>query len=266
MFKFHQDKKRYFDIQYKNSKEFIIPFVKKYLEFETALKVMEIGCAEAGVLKAFIEEGHLCTGVELSLERIKTAKQFLKAEVKNNRVTFINHDIFDLLENPEYTHQFDLIILKDVIEHLPNQEEFISKLKSFLSPAGFIFFGFPPWQMPFGGHQQMCSNKLAAVLPYYHILPASIYKFLLKIFGESEGTINSLLEIKTTGISIERFKKIVKRTAYKIIAENHFLINPIYKYKFNLKPKRQFKLISAIVYLRNFMTTTSYYLIKPIRI
>jgi 2-polyprenyl-3-methyl-5-hydroxy-6-metoxy-1,4-benzoquinol methylase len=62
-------------------------------------------------------------------------------------------------------------LLKDVIEHIHDQPKLIAWMKSYLAPNGTIFFGFPPWQMPFGGHQQLCRNKVLAKLPYYHLLP-----------------------------------------------------------------------------------------------
>src|SRR5690606_28158848 len=112
---------------------------------------------------------------------------------------------------------FDLIILKDAIEHIPDQEKFIPYLKNFLKKEGQIFFGFPPWYMPFGGHQQVCQNKIASVLPYYHILPKPMYKGVLKMFGESEPVINELLEIKDTQITIERFEHIVKQSDLRVL-------------------------------------------------
>jgi hypothetical protein len=46
-----------------------------------------------------------------------------------------------------------------------------------------------------------------------------------------------LVEIKDTGISIERFERIVKQCGYNILHHRHYLINPIYKYKFGWKAK-----------------------------
>jgi len=42
----------------------------------------------------------------------------------------------------EFDLRFNLIILKDVIEHLLNQQIFIRELKKLLKPNGFIFFRF----------------------------------------------------------------------------------------------------------------------------
>ncbi|MGL6268949.1 MAG: class I SAM-dependent methyltransferase, partial [Chitinophagaceae bacterium] len=128
--------------------------------------------------------------------------------------------------------------------------------------GGQVFFGFPPWYMPHGGHQQVCKSKFLSMLPYFHLLPNPIYKGILKLFGEYDTVIRELLENKSTGISIERFERIVKSSGYSIPSKRFYLINPIYQYKFGLKPRKQLGIISAIPYLRNFLTTCVYYVIK----
>ena len=116
--------------------------------------------------------------------------------------------------------------------------------------------------MPFGGHQQVCSNKWLANFPYYHLLPTFLYKGILKLFKEPYYTIKELLDIKKTGISIERFERIVKKNKFKTIKKKFFLFNPIYKYKFGINPRKQYNLIAKMPYLRNFLTTAVYYLIE----
>lgn len=262
MFDFHSDKSTYFNYQYKTAKEFIIPFLEESYELKPDQKVLEIGCAEAGVLKAFTERGHECVGIELSAGRVTLAKQFMEEEVKANQIRFIIKNIYDIDIEADIGHKFDLVILKDVIEHIPNQELFLYKLKDFLTPNGKVFFGFPPWQMPFGGHQQKCKSKVLSILPYYHLLPMSLYKTIMKAFGESEIKIENMAEIKETGISIERFERIFKKEGYTQLRRKFFLINPIYKYKFNLKPRAQFKFFSSIPVFRNFVSTCAYYVIE----
>lgn len=262
MFKFHSDKERYFKFQYLTSRDHIMPFIKDDVNLENRLKVLEIGCAEAGVLKAFTDDHHQCTGIELAGSRVELARHFLQEEVDKGLIRFIVKDIYDIDLAKDIGHTFDLIILKDVIEHIPNQEAFLRKVKEFLSPQGKIFFGFPPWQMPFGGHQQMFQSRILSILPYFHLLPRSIYKAIMKAFKEPEKTIKGMLEIKDTGISIERFERILKDEDYKILKRRYFLINPIYEYKFGLKTRNQLKLITKLPVLRNFVTTCVYYLVE----
>jgi len=261
MFEFHKDKQRYFQMQYQVTKDYIIPFISEEVDLHKQLNVLEIGCAEAGVLKAFTELGHRCTGIELSENRVKLANQFMAEEVAAKQISFICRDIYDIDIEKDLPEKFDLVLLKDVIEHIPNQAVFLQRLRQYLKPNGKVFFGFPPWQMPFGGHQQICRHKLASKLPYYHLLPKPLYKGMLQSFGEPEGVVKELLEIKDTGISIERFESIALANNFSILLKQLFLINPIYEYKFNLKPTKQMGLLSKIPYLRNYYSTCAYYLI-----
>ncbi len=262
MFEFHSNKPKYFNYQYRTAKEYIIPFLQECFDVTPDLKVLEIGSAEAGVLKAFIENGNECMGIELSAARVELAEQFLQEEIAQQRVRFLAKNIYDIDIEKDIGHRFDLIILKDVIEHIPNQELFLAKLKDFLEPSGKVFFGFPPWQMPFGGHQQISSKKILSILPYYHLLPMPVYQGIFKLFGEREKRINDLIEIKETGISIERFERIFKKEGYTQLKRQLFLFNPIYQYKFNLKTRVQSRFISSIPVLRNFISTCAYYVIE----
>ena len=257
--KHHSDDKVRFDQQVDNSVSYLVPFLAHTKPLTAGLNVMEVGTGEGGVLVPFMDAGCFCLGVDLVPERIELANQFLEKEVAAGKVKFVCQNIYEDAFYSQYNGFFDIIILKDVIEHVPNQEEFIPYLMKFLKPGGQIFFGFPPWYMPFGGHQQVCRKKWLSVLPYYHILPNFLYKGLLKLGGEHPIVIADLMEIKTTAITIERFERIIRKSGLKVLYKEHYLINPIYKYKFGLNPKKQWKLVSALPYVRDFLTTCVYY-------
>jgi 2-polyprenyl-3-methyl-5-hydroxy-6-metoxy-1,4-benzoquinol methylase len=260
MFEFHKDRRVYFNMQVENTREYVLPFIEKYKPVTPGCRVLEIGCGEAGVLKPFIEKGATAIGVEFDESRVENAKEWLAEEVNSGKLSFLAKDIYDVDPVKELNGKFDIIILKDVIEHIHDQKKLIAWMKEFLNPGGVIFFGFPPWQMPFGGHQQIAKSKIISKVPYTHLLPSFLYRSILKGFKEN---VDELMEIKETGISIERFEKIVKETGYVVTGKTHYFINPIYKYKFKIKPRVQGKLLSKIRYVRNYFTTCVYYLITP---
>ena len=255
----HKDERIRFEQQVDNSRSFVLPFIEHTKQLAKGVRVLEIGCGEGGVLKPFAEKGCTCVGVDLNPIRIDIANELLADEVKSGNMRFIYQNVYEESFLNEFRNFFDVIVLKDAIEHIPEQEKFIPYLKNFLRKDGQIYFGFPPWYMPFGGHQQVCHNKLASVLPYYHILPKPIYKAILKLFKEPDGVVTELMEIWDTQITIERFEKIVRNSDLKVLHKQHFLINPIYKYKFGLKPRKQTALISWMPFFRNFFTTCVYY-------
>jgi SAM-dependent methyltransferase len=257
---FHSNKAYYFQMQHDNAAEYVIPFIEATFELKAGMKVLEIGCAEGGVLLAFLEKGMEGVGVELSEPRAAQAKDFLKEYIEKGQAQVFSKNIYDESFEEMFKGQFDLIVLKDVIEHIHDQPKLMKFMKTYLKPNGKIFFGFPPWQMPFGGHQQVANSKLSR-MPWLHLWPRPIYRGFLKLFGESQPSIDELMDIYTTRISLERFERIVGETGYQISGKQLFLINPIYKYKFKLKPRKQLKLLGAIPWLRNFWTTCGYYLI-----
>ena len=261
MYEFHKDKAKYFRWQYEVAREWVIPFIAEDAAIQPGARVLEIGCAEAGVLKAFLDHGCTGTGIEMNKRRAELATGFLEAEIAEGKVEIITSNIYDIDPEVETLHKYDLIILKDVIEHIFDQEKFMRHLQKFLLPGGRVFFGFPPWQMPFGGHQQICRSKLLRVMPYFHLLPRIIYKKIIQVSGERQNQVKELMEIKETGLSIEGFERILDKTSYKTLIMHHFLINPIYEKKFGLKPRKQLGLIRHIPILRNFVTTAVYYLV-----
>jgi 2-polyprenyl-3-methyl-5-hydroxy-6-metoxy-1,4-benzoquinol methylase len=260
MFEFHGDRKRYFDIQEENTRKYVIPFIEQCKTITPGARVLEIGCGEAGVLKSFTNKGCVGVGVEMDESRLVNARLWMQEELLANRVSFVSKDIYKVDIKMELNGKFDIIVLKDVIEHIHDQPKLIAWMKSFLNEGGVIFFGFPPWQMPFGGHQQIMQNRFLSRLPYFHLLPFGLYKWILKTAKEYVPT---FAEIKQTQISIEQFEKMVKQTGYKVVHQTHYFINPIYQYKFGCKPRKQLGLVTKMKYIRNYFTTCVYYLITP---
>ncbi|MCB9081576.1 MAG: class I SAM-dependent methyltransferase [Lewinellaceae bacterium] len=262
MFDFHADKFRYFEMQYLTARDHIIPFIESTGPMDPQARILEIGCGEAGVLKAFLERGHSCTGIELSSYRVDLARELQAEAVASGQLTLMAQDIYSINPSEDLPGLFDVILLKDVIEHIPDQERFLHFLHRFLAPSGRVFFGFPPWQMPFGGHQQIARRRFWSRLPFIHLLPQRMYQYWLQSAGESAQTIQELMEIKATGISIERFEGILARESYTIMRRQLFLLNPIYAKKFGWPVSTQFSWLSNIPYLRNFLSTAAYYVVR----
>lgn len=100
-------------------------------------------------------------------------------------------------------------------------------------------------------------------MPFIHLLPRILYQGILRIFSEQESTIQELLTIKQTRCTIEMLRKTVKQTGYQIINEQLYFINPHYKIKFGLAPRKLNRIIAHIPFIRNVFSTSCFYLIKP---
>jgi len=261
----HVNRQQYFDEQRESSEKYVLPYIRQGMEsggsaIGKGCRVLEIGCGEGGNLAPFLEAGCECWGVELLKESYNNALMFYAENPLKSQLHLVQKNIYDVTPE-ELGGTFDVIFLRDVIEHIPAQERFMKHLKRFMLPGGVAFFAFPPWRMPFGGHQQVSRSKWVCRMPYIHVFPRPVYRLLLKILGSSESEISGLLSLSETGISIGRFEKIIRRENYKVVRKTSWLINPNYQVKFGLKPRR-LPYIFRIPYVQDFYTTAMYYLLR----
>lgn len=257
----HIDRDRYFCELAKTSEKYYVDYVNRYKTVDSSIRVLEIGCGEGGNLLPFARAGASVYGVDLSKTRIEQATVFF--EKQNVMGVFQNID-FLKMEIPDKENLFDVILVHDVIEHIEpeNKNEFVGRIKLFLRDRGIVFFRFPAWQMPFGGHQQICKS-IVSKIPFAHLLPYSVYKRYLEFFGESNLCVEELLSIKRSRVTVEKFESLCKKLNYKVLNRTLWFINPHYKVKFNIPAIKLNFLLRSIYYLRNYFTTSCFYLITP---
>ena len=145
---------------------------------------------------------------------------------------------------------------------IADKKGFMEKARQYLAPGGIVFVGFPAWQMPFGGHQQIAHSRLVSHLPFVHLLPRFLYKYLLQLAGESNAMIAYLIDVKETRTTIEMFQKIASEARYTVVDRRLYFVNPHYEIKFGLRPRLLSPLIARIPWVRNFFSTTCFYLLR----
>jgi SAM-dependent methyltransferase len=158
---YHHSRARYFEHQYRVTADHVIPFIEESGALSANAHVLEIGCAEAGVLKAFLERGAVAVGVDRNGNRLEQGKEFLSDAIRGGQLTLLNQDAHTLGEHAEFRGRFDLIVLKDVIEHVEDRPALFALMARLLRPGGRAFVAFPPWRMPFGAPTDL--QQLAVV-------------------------------------------------------------------------------------------------------
>ena len=256
MQKRHLDPGQYFEELAATSRKYFVPYAEQFRRLQPGDKVLEIGCGCGGNLVPYAERGLEVTGVDITPARIAEAKEFFRGHGLEGRF-----QVADILREGSVEGRFDLIIVHDVIEHLSDKKRLFDGFDRLSAPGGVVFVGFPAWQMPFGGHQQICRNKMAASLPFYHLLPRPLYRWALKAFGETDGRIEELLDIKSCRVTVESFTKLAKANDYRILDRRLYLINPHYESKFGLKPRKLAPIAAGMPYLRNFFSTSCFFIL-----
>lgn len=243
------------------SREFFLDYLRSQTAVLPGSRVLEIGCGEGGNLLPFARQGCRVTGIDICSTRIREAQAFF--DECHQQATFFCQDFMQVQAPETESERYDIILVHDVVEHIepPYKQQFMQHIASFLRRDGVVFFGFPAWQNPFGGHQQI-SVGLASKLPFIHLLPRSLYRWLLKSSGAAESTIAELMSIRASRMTIEHFERLAAQTDYKVCRRTLWLVNPHYQQKFHLKPRRLYRVFAAIPHLRNVYTTSAWYLLR----
>jgi 2-polyprenyl-3-methyl-5-hydroxy-6-metoxy-1,4-benzoquinol methylase len=206
-------------------------------------RILEIGCAEAGLLKFYQNKGAICSGLELSDVRFNNALLLNEA----NAIHLFQANICepDSYSN-EIDEKYDTIVIRDVIEHIEDKATALLNIFNLLKPGGKLFMSFPPKYCAYAGHQQTIP-KMLGKLPYLHVLPNFIYKAYLNLINCPVKKIDYLISTKETRISIRKMRKLIKSNGYHVKKESKWLVRPAYTFRFGLpKMKNPFSWVPGL--------------------
>lgn len=258
MQKRHTDRYRYFREEAATTEKYFIPYLSEFIDVGD-ISVLEVGCGEGGNLLPFARRGCRVVGVDLSEQRVRQAESFFSRECAAG--TFICDDVMHYRGDGRL---FDLIVCHDVVEHIHEKGKMLLALKRLLAPGGRLFVAFPAWQMPFGGHQQIARSWVVSHLPFVHLLPELAFSLMLRLFGEDASKINELIGIRRTRCTVEMFEREAAYAGYTVCDRRLWLVNPHYEVKFGLRPIRLCRQLSALPYVRNFMASSCFYVVRPL--
>lgn len=218
---------KHFYEQKQYTDDFLLPFFKKHIPDFHKKRILEVGCAEGGLLESLQSIGMEVWGLELSPERARLAIQ------KNRSLNILVGDITDSELQSKLKDKFDLIIMREVIEHLHNKDSAFDNLNKLLNDNGYLFISFPPKRSPFAGHQQI-GKSILRVIPYLHTLPAILLKYVATALGEDPGYIDEIKHHHSTGCTISKFDFYCKKRNFIAIQEDYYLFRPIYAQRFGI--------------------------------
>jgi 2-polyprenyl-3-methyl-5-hydroxy-6-metoxy-1,4-benzoquinol methylase len=118
--------------------------VKRFLPVDRSAKVIDVGCGNGTLVYALQKVGYThAMGIDVSRELVDQAKRFGVTNVRQLSV-------WDLTTSND---QYDMIILRDVIEHFGKEEiiSLMNDLHRILAPAGRVLIHVPNAESPFFG-------------------------------------------------------------------------------------------------------------------
>lgn len=244
---------KHFTEQRQFAEKFLVPYLETHIPEFRKKRVLEVGCAEGGFLDYLYHSGMMCMGIELESNRVATAKKM------NRELSVRQGDITDESLLQQINDRFDIVVMRDVIEHIPDKEKALGVVWHFLKPGGYLFSTFPPRFSPFAGHQQHARSFLRYT-PYVSLFPEFFWYWLGRRLGESEKFLGSAMRNYRVGLSIGHFRQIYRKLGFRPVVQDHYLLRPVFKYRFGT-PILKFPHIPI---LQEVLTTgCEYLLVKP---
>jgi SAM-dependent methyltransferase len=249
--------KYYWGYQYRLGLETLHPYLARLGAFAPGKSVAEIGSAEGGVLAAFVKNGaSSALGTDIAKERLDFGKRI--AALEKLPMAFIYHNVMTEEPLSEWIEKFDLVLLRDVIEHLDDTQLALHNIKKIIKPGGYLFVTFPPYHSPFGGHQHTLAS-LPGKIPYIHLLPDFLFHSL--IASGRPADIEEVKRLQHIKLTPNKFMHAVESAGFQISHADYYLLRPVFKMKFGL-PAVQLTSLSSLPLVKSFFSLEAAYLLK----
>lgn len=143
-------------------------YIKNNVEDLNNKKILEIGAGDGLLLSYF--KNSIVKGIEYS-------SVYKEAALKKYDISLTDENFFNLNE------KFDLIIMSHVIEHLPNLNMAVEKLKNLLNNNGYLFIEVPNFPKPKERDEEYINNLLTLSTPHIYNFTEKSLKEIFKKHG-----------------------------------------------------------------------------------
>jgi 2-polyprenyl-3-methyl-5-hydroxy-6-metoxy-1,4-benzoquinol methylase len=243
------------------AERYLIPVLERWGVVLRGRRFLEVGCGDGGCGAAFHRAGCRVFMLDVDERLVATAKKANDAE-GIDIPTFVG-DALDP-EATFYSHgPFDIVLFRDVMEHLEDPVEALKIAKQHLSQEGVVFVVFPPYYSPYGAHQQILPRKTIAGIPYnklpfLQLLPKS---WFLPIVAGDAASNKEVARLSDVRLTIGGFERSVRAAGLRIRERNTYLSRPTFALRYGL-PVVPAGFLGRIPLLRELWVTAAYYLLS----
>lgn len=96
-------------------------------------EVLDVGCGGGFLSNELARKGYKVTGVDLSPESLRVAKN-------HDRTGMVRYEVADAYHLPYQNESFDVVTAMDFLEHVERPQEVIREFSRVLRPGGLFFF------------------------------------------------------------------------------------------------------------------------------
>ncbi len=241
--------------------DYLIPTLSGWGVSLDRRKFLEVGCGNGGCGAAFYRMGCRVVMMDIDERLVSIARDFNSKE--NVDADVHTGDIFD--KNSSFLNQgpFDIVMFRDVIEHLERPAEALAIVRESLADGGRIFVVFPPYYSPFGAHQQILPRKKFFFVPYnklplIQLLPRTL--FLAMTAGDDSAS-REVARLSDIRLTLRKFERSVGEAGLRVEHVRRFLSRPSFALRYGI-PVVDASVLGKIPFLNELIVTAGYYLLK----
>lgn len=255
----------YREYQGRLAREYLVPAIREWGLWSERPRILDVGCGDGGAALALAESGALVDGIEIESRRLQGA--MAEAQRRGLELRLQWGDITDAASLAAFQGSYDLILLRDVLEHIPQRDAALRNARKRLAPSGGIVVVFPPYFSAFGGHQQLLHPRRIlgmpfARLPWAHCLPRLIFAALAR---RADGSLDPQWEeietIAASRLSLAAMRRAVAQQGLQVTRERHYLLRPSFRLRYGT-PVLRAGWLGKIPVLREVVVTASYQLLQ----
>lgn len=188
------------------ARRFLMPFMEEHGVTLTGKRLLDVGCGDGGCTATFAERAEHCLGIDIGDFPWTPGGNF----------EFRKGDILDESVARSVEGRFDIVVLRDVIEHIGDKRRLMAHVKRAADGAGSALVTFPPFYSPFGAHQQVeLRGSPLRYAPFMHWHP-------------------SLRHIASTRMTVTGFERLAARSGMRVRARRLYLIRPSFELRYGL--------------------------------
>ena len=107
------------------------------LIFTSCFRILDVGCGAGILSEALARIGADVTGIDACFDNIEVARDHAANDKSLENLKYLNTNIEDHAD--EVGEYYDAVVASEVIEHVDNQEVFVSKCSSVCKSSGSMF-------------------------------------------------------------------------------------------------------------------------------
>lgn len=225
----------YWTYQYQLVDAYLVPWLREWGAWRDGVRVLDVGCGDGGASVALAEAGAQVEGFDLEARRVTMGAERAKARGLDLKLGVA--DVTDPTTLGDYAGPYDLILFRDVLEHIPDVDAALTQSRERLAPGGSIVVIYPPYWSPFGGHQQILHppKKLGvpwARLPFVHWLGLGAWRTLARGPAGDDPEWPEIETIRRASLTIGGLRRRAARHGLRVVHARRYLLRPTFRLRY----------------------------------